>query len=101
MTAARHPFAYRDFRYLWMARVCAMLAHSGLVVALGWAVYDEARLSMGIGAAALRLGLIGLVQFLPILLLSPVTGLAADRFDRRQVVRLALLGQFLLSLIHI
>ena len=95
MTAARHPFAYRDFRYLWMARVCAMLAHSGLVVALGWAVYDEARLSMGIGAAALRLGRIGLVQFLPILLLSPVTGLAADRFDRRQVVRLALLGQFL------
>ena len=38
MTAPRHPFAYRDFRYLWMARVCAMLAHSGLVAALGWAV---------------------------------------------------------------
>lgn len=70
-----------------------MLAHSGLVVALGWAVYDAARLSMGIRAAALRLGLIGLIQFLPILLLSPITGLAADRFDRRQVVRLSMLGQ--------
>lgn len=95
MDDARHPFAYRDFRYFWTARICAMLAHSGLVVALGWAVYDEARLSMGIRAAALRLGLIGLVQFLPILLLSPVTGLTADRFDRRKVVRTALAAQWL------
>jgi MFS family permease len=92
-TLARHPFAYRDFRYYWTARICAMLAHSGLVVALGWAVYDEARLSMGVRGAALRLGLIGLVQFLPMLMLSPFTGLAADRFDRRNVVRLALVGQ--------
>lgn len=91
--STRHPFAYRDFRYFWTARICAMLAHSGLVVALGWAVYDEARLSMGVREAALRLGLIGLVQFLPMLMLSPFTGLAADRFDRRNVVRLALVGQ--------
>jgi MFS family permease len=95
MSDPRHPFAFRDFRYFWVARICAMLAHSGLVVALGWAVYDEARLSMGIRAAALRLGLIGLVQFLPILLLSPFTGFTADRFDRRQVVRVALIGQIL------
>ncbi|QGP81159.1 MFS transporter [Sphingobium sp. CAP-1] len=95
MVDARHPFSYRDFRLFWAARICAMLAHSGLVVALGWAVYDEARLSMGIRAAALRLGLIGLVQFLPILFLSPFTGLAADRFDRRKVVRVALTGQLL------
>ncbi|WBQ15705.1 MFS transporter [Sphingobium yanoikuyae] len=94
MDAPGHPFRYRDFRYFWAARICAMLAHSGLVVTLGWAVYDEARLSMGIRAAALRLGLIGLVQFLPILALSPVTGLTADRFDRRVVVRVALLGQW-------
>ncbi|MFD2428946.1 MFS transporter [Sphingobium scionense] len=94
MDAPGHPFRYRDFRYFWAARICAMLAHSGLVVTLGWAVYDEARLSMGIRAAALRLGLIGLVQFLPILALSPVTGLTADRFDRRVVVRAALLGQW-------
>lgn len=93
MDDARHPFSYRDFRYFWMARICAMLSHSGLVVALGWAVYDEARLSMGIRAAALRLGLIGLVQFAPILLLSPITGLTADRFDRRVVVRVALTAQ--------
>ncbi|SER44542.1 MFS transporter [Sphingobium sp. YR768] len=91
--STRHPFAYRDFRYFWTARICAMLAHSGLVVALGWAVYDEARLSMGVREAALRLGLIGLVQFLPMLMLSPFTGLAADRYDRRNVVRLALVGQ--------
>lgn len=71
MDAPGHPFRYHDFRYFWAARICAMLAHSGLVVTLGWAVYDEARLSMDIRAAALRLGLIGLIQFLPILALIP------------------------------
>lgn len=89
----KHPFAYRDFRFFWAARVCAMLGHSALILSLGWAVYDSARLSMSVREASLRLGLIGLVQFAPMLLLSPVSGLVADSFDRRVVVRLTLLAQ--------
>ena len=38
----------------------------------------------------LALGLLGLVEFLPALLLLPLTGSAADRFDRRRVAALAL-----------
>ena len=35
--------------------------------------------------STLALGLLGLVEFLPALILLPLTGSAADRFDRRRV----------------
>ena len=89
----KHPLAMRDFRCFWAGRLCAMLAQSVFVLSLGWAVYDVARGTHGVRGAALRLGLVGLIQFLPYLLLNPVTGLVADRFDRRLVVRLTLVAQ--------
>jgi MFS family permease len=42
---------------------------------------------MGLKEAALRLGIIGLVQFIPLFLLTLVTGWAADRVDRRWIAR--------------
>src|SRR3954468_13643905 len=51
----------------------------GLVI--GWQVYGIARDTMGLKEAALRLGIIGLVQFVPLFLLTLVTGWAADRVD--------------------
>lgn len=58
-----------------------------MVVVIGWQVYDVARSDYGMtrSAAAFQLGLLGLMQFLPLLLLTPVAGWAADRFDRRYV----------------
>jgi hypothetical protein len=61
----KHPLQYRDFQFYWLARLTAMLGHNAMVMALGWAVYDVARASYGVRAAALRLGLVGLAQFLP------------------------------------
>ncbi len=62
-----------------------------MVVLLAYQVYDVARADYGMDrpAAAFQLGILGLVQFVPLLLLTPVAGLAADRFDRRTVVALA------------
>ncbi len=85
-----YPFAYRDFRLFWTARLAAMLAMSCLVLAIGWLVYDIARQTMGIRGASLRLGLIGLVQFLPILAFTPIAGVVVDKAERRNVVRFAL-----------
>jgi MFS family permease len=42
---------------------------------------------MGVNEAALRLGIIGLVQFLPLFVLTLVTGWTADRLDRRVIAR--------------
>jgi MFS family permease len=42
---------------------------------------------MGIREAAFQLGLIGLVQFVPLFVLTPVSGWTADRLDRRYVAQ--------------
>ncbi len=51
--------------------------------ALGKQIFD-------ITGSTLALGLLGLVEFLPALVLLPLTGSAADRFDRRHVAAIAL-----------
>ena len=58
-----------------------------MVIVIGWQVYDIARHTMGLKEAALRLGIIGLVQFVPLFLLTLVTGWTADRVDRRWIAR--------------
>ncbi|MEE4452117.1 MFS transporter [Novosphingobium resinovorum] len=79
------PFAYRDFRLFWIARMGSMLSQSSLVIALGWLVYDRARETMDVQAASFQLGMIGLVQFVPMFVLTPLTGWMADRYDRRHM----------------
>jgi MFS family permease len=91
----RSTLANTNFRLFWIARMAAMLALTALVLTIGWQVYDLARQTMGIKGAALRLGLIGLVQFLPVLACTPVAGVIIDRVDRRSIARLALALQAL------
>ena len=86
-----HPLSIPDFRFYWLARFMAVLATMGMVVVIGYQVYDIARsdYGMSIREASLQLGLLGLVQFVPLALLTPVAGWAADRWERRTVARLA------------
>jgi MFS family permease len=51
-------------------------------VAIGWQMYD-------LTGSAFDLGLVGLVQFVPSLLLALYVGHAADRYDRRTIVAIA------------
>jgi MFS family permease len=81
------PLRIPAFRYFWVARLSATIAQMAMVIVIGWQVYDIARHTMGLKEAALRLGIIGLVQFLPLFLLTLVTGWAADRVDRRWIAR--------------
>ena len=85
------PLQIADFRLYWLARFSAVIATMGMVVIIGYQVYDVARVdyAMSIREASLQLGLVGLFQFVPLLLLTPVAGWVADRFERRLVARLA------------
>jgi len=84
------PFAIGAFRAFWTAKLASTLAQLMMVVVIGWQVYDIARQTMGIRDAALLLGLVGLAQFLPVVLLTLPVGWVADRFDRRQIARAAI-----------
>lgn len=88
MIAPPHPFRIANFRYYWAARLAATLAQSAMMLIVGWQVYNLARAEgMSVGAASAQLGLIGLIQFVPLFALTPVTGWVADRIDRRHVAR--------------
>jgi MFS family permease len=83
------PLRFPAFRAYFVARLAATIAQMAMVIVIGWQVYDIARQSMGVEAAALRLGLIGVVQFVPLFALSLVAGWTADRIDRRYIARAA------------
>src|SRR5690349_7404653 len=76
---SRQAFAYLRYRLYWGVILCTGLAVQIMSVSVSWQVYDVTR-------SPLLLGLIGLVQFLPALLLVLVTGLVADRFNRRRII---------------
>jgi hypothetical protein len=81
------PFAIADYRFYWVARLASTIAQMSMVIVIGWQVYDIARLTMSTKEAALQLGLVGIVQFVPLFVLTLVTGWTADRLDRRVVAR--------------
>ncbi|MEW9856822.1 MFS transporter [Novosphingobium sp. M1R2S20] len=87
MSAPSSPLAIPDYRRFWLARFAGVIATNGMVVIIGYQLYDVARgeYGMSIAQAAFQLGLLGLAQFVPLLLLTPLAGVVADRFDRRYV----------------
>lgn len=93
MTEPTSPLHIRDYRLIWLARFCSVLATTGMVVIIGYQLYDVARSvdGMTIGQASFLLGVLGLAQFVPFFLLTPVAGVVADRFDRRWVAGAATL----------
>lgn len=77
--ASRLAFSYRGFRFFWLTTMLVSLAVQIISVAVAWRIYD-------VTGEALLLGLVGLSIFLPALLLILVTGLFADRFNRRAIM---------------
>ena len=63
---------YREYRLIWFGQIFASLATWMDQVARGWLLYELTN-------STLQLGLVRGVQAIPILLLSPLAGSAADR----------------------
>ncbi|GIL41248.1 MFS transporter [Roseiterribacter gracilis] len=76
---SNRPFAHRDFVFYYLQRVLNSVAIQMQSVAIGWQIYD-------ITGRAVDLGFVGLALFAPALVLMLVTGHAADRFDRRNIL---------------
>lgn len=84
---AVHPLRIANFRAYWLSRFSGTIAISAQAIIIGWQVYGIARTTMDIRQAAFMLGLIGLVQFVPLFVLTPLVGLVADSVDRRWIIR--------------
>lgn len=83
----QHPFRIANYRAYWASRFATTIAQTSLSLVLAWQVYGLARQSMSVHDASFLLGMVGAAQFLPLFLLTPVVGLAADSFDRRWIAR--------------
>ena len=70
---------WHAYRLAWLSRVFSTLAFHMQAVAVGWQVY-------AMTGRPLDLGLVGLAQFLPMIVLTLLVGQAADRYDRRRIV---------------
>src|SRR5258708_38495277 len=72
----------RPFVLFWLARLAATMGYQMLALTIGWKIYE-------ITGSAFDLGLVGLIQFIPAVVLTLLIGHAADRYDRRLIVRVA------------
>src|SRR5580692_11733204 len=88
--AGRVAFQYPSFVLFQTARFCIVLATEMQSVAVGWQVYE-------ITKRPLDLGLVGLAQFLPGIVLFLLSGHAADRLDRRKLLLVCYAGFALCS----
>ncbi len=76
------------------------LGQYAMMLIIGWQTYNIAREGgLSVAEASGQLALIGLLQFAPLFFLTPFSGLAADRFDRRKLGRLMVAFQFVCALI--
>jgi MFS family permease len=80
---SRYAFHYTGFRFFWVTTLLVSFAVQIMAVSIAWQIYD-------VTGNAFLLGLVGLSLFLPALVLILVTGLAADRFNRRGIMAVCL-----------
>ncbi len=85
-------FRHRPYLLFWVARFVASFAVQIVAVSVAWQVYDITR-------DPFYLGLVGIVQFAPSLLLVLVTGAASDRFGRRMIMAVCIAVETICALL--
>lgn len=81
---------YREFRFLWLGQATSAMGMWMDQVSRGWLLYE-------LTDSAFQLGFIRAVQALPFLLLSPLAGTLADRYDRK---RQLIIGQVITCVLY-
>jgi MFS family permease len=90
--SGRVAFRYPNFRYYIAARILVTGSSEMQAVAVGWQVY-------ALTHRPLDLGLVGLAQFLPGILLFLVAGHTADRVPRKRILQTCYAGFSVASLL--
>jgi len=87
----------RSYAYFWSGEFLSSLGHSIKEIALYWMAYEMTQ-------SAMALGVLGLAEAAPRLILSVLGGVLADRYDRRKLLIviqfLSAVPMFVLALLH-
>ncbi|MDR3552478.1 MAG: MFS transporter, partial [Clostridia bacterium] len=73
------PLQTRSLTVYLAVRISTTFTMQMVSVAVGWQIY-------ALTHSAFYLGMVGLVQFIPMVLLTLVVGMAADRFSRKGII---------------
>ena len=68
--------------FLWFAHIASGVAYQMQAVAVGWQIYEMT-------SSPLQLGYVGLMMFIPGVVLLLVVGQVVDRYDRKKIILLA------------
>ena len=82
------------YQKYWLARFLSSLCLGTLSVCVAWQIYDISR-------NPLHLGLVGLTQFIPLVLLVVVTGYCADNYNRKIIFSLCLFLEAFLTFLFV
>ena len=94
--AALEALRHRDFRLLWFGQLVSTAGSQMRIVAVNVQVYELAKRGGPIDPA-LALGLIGLARAVPLVLMALLSGLVADRADRRMILLVTTIGALISS----
>ena len=84
--------AQRQFMRFWLARICGITAHQMLMLAISWHMYELTN-------SAWDLGLVGLFQFIPALLMALPAGHVIDRLHRGRIFATCMAVLVLISVV--
>jgi MFS family permease len=90
--AATSPLQLPPFMRFWSGRIVSGMGNQMLMVAVGWQMYT-------LTGSAWDLGMVGLCQFLPALVLTLPAGHAADRGHRGRILGLSMAAQAAIALV--
>jgi MFS family permease len=90
---ARALLREHDYVRFWTSRFLGSFGSQIQSVTMGWQIYELSRRTLGVGASAFNVSLIGLVTFAPLIVLALPAGESADRHDRRGVLLICYAGE--------
>ncbi len=88
-----NSLAIPNFRILWLGMLFSMGAMQMNIISRSWLAYH-------ISGSGLALGLVALGRGAPQLILAPIGGAAADRFDKRKLLIISQFSLVVLSLVN-
>jgi MFS family permease len=88
-----NSLAIPNFRVLWLGMLFSMAAMQMNIISRSWLAYH-------ISGSGFALGLVALGRGLPQLVLAPIGGAAADRFDKRKLLIVSQFSLVVLSLVN-
>jgi len=85
-------FGYRDYRLLWIGNLCMTIAVWIQATTMSWVAYSLT----GTGST---IGVVNAMRMIPTLLMSPIAGVAVDRFNRNKIIAFSQLSLFAFTLL--